>query len=370
MIGQPAPDLTRPTDPGEVLRAAGAWLDGPLAAWGFRWMPEERSPAGDFPLRRERGGRIEQIELWHSSFSLLGVRHNGAGRRLRLGMSMSVRDRDLGAWRRSRHPRLVEIMGDRVVGHPVCWVAAAAGEIDLSDPARRLDALAGAVEAIGDHVLPWFDATGEPELLARTAPVVTLRSSAYAIIDWLAFRGRRDLIGVLLDRVLTTYPEERSVYQRGWQRAMDGVDVTDIRLNELVGWTAARFGDPGYLPPAGAAPATSAVSGAPVDALRPLRKPDGTPLTVVVTGRIEGRVRSRIDPMVERLGGRPADSMSPDTDLVITGDRVNAKVVRTATAWGVAVMSSQQFLGLYYAHNARDPDWMARVLAAVLTEAD
>jgi hypothetical protein len=57
MIEELSDELRSATRPQEVLRTAGAWLGAALADQGFRWVPEKDR------LRRERGRRIEEIEV-------------------------------------------------------------------------------------------------------------------------------------------------------------------------------------------------------------------------------------------------------------------------------------------------------------------
>lgn len=373
----------------EQLRAVGARLADLLADQGFRWVPWPGC------LYRERDHRIEEIHL-----DGLPDKPGKPAGRATTRLHMAVRDRELQHWRVG-NPELVLSKSDFLVGHPVGYLTgAAAAQLDLRDAAGRDDALTDTVAVIRDQVLPWFDVTTEPDLLAGTAPDCTLRAGGYAIVEWLAGRDRRDLIGVVLDRVLTAYPGDRTGYEGGRQiaagtdrptglavyRAHDpGFAVTGeptkgfVYTAERLGWSAAKHGQPDHLSPAEvASPAAVTVPGAPGAVLRPLQRPDGTPMTVVVTGRVEGLTRKRAviseltrtqaDDLVRAYGGTPTGSVSRRTDLVIAGERAGAAKTVKATTLGVPIMPAVEFTHLCRAYEDRDTDRAAWIVASVLAE--
>ncbi|MEV0808179.1 NAD-dependent DNA ligase LigA [Micromonospora sp. NPDC050200] len=109
--------------------------------------------------------------------------------------------------------------------------------------------------------------------------------------------------------------------------------------------------------PALAAPAPD---GAPSP--RPLQKPDGTPMTVVVTGAVPGLTRNEGNEAVETLGGRSSGSVSKRTDLVVVGEGAGSKADK-AEQLGVRILPADQFAALLHAHAADDIDAIRRILA-------
>jgi hypothetical protein len=76
------------------------------------------------------------------------------------------------------------------------------GDIYLTEPAERERRLEAFVAMFGNAVLPWFAEASEPEL------IVASRAGDYtndpvALIEWLASRGRQDLIAAYAQRYLT-----------------------------------------------------------------------------------------------------------------------------------------------------------------------
>ncbi|GIJ58657.1 NAD-dependent DNA ligase LigA [Virgisporangium aurantiacum] len=120
--------------------------------------------------------------------------------------------------------------------------------------------------------------------------------------------------------------------------------------------------EPGATPPAapGAAPATD--SGADSGAALPLRRPDGTPMTVVVTGSVPGLTRNEGNEAVEELGGKSSGSVSKKTDLVVVGDGAGTKAAK-AEELGLRILPSDEFAKLLAAHRAGDADAVATILA-------
>ncbi|MEV8513683.1 NAD-dependent DNA ligase LigA [Dactylosporangium sp. NPDC051484] len=77
----------------------------------------------------------------------------------------------------------------------------------------------------------------------------------------------------------------------------------------------------------------------------PLRKEDGTPMTVVVTGSVPGLTRNEGNEAVERLGGRSSGSVSKKTDLVVVGDGAGSKAAK-AEELGIRIMPAEEFAEL------------------------
>ncbi|MEV6350690.1 NAD-dependent DNA ligase LigA [Actinoplanes sp. NPDC051851] len=83
----------------------------------------------------------------------------------------------------------------------------------------------------------------------------------------------------------------------------------------------------------------------------PLRREDGTPMTVVVTGSVPGLTRNEGNEAVERLGGKSSGSVSARTDLVVVGDGAGSKAAK-AEQLGVRILPSDRFAALLAAHDA------------------
>jgi DNA ligase (NAD+) len=112
--------------------------------------------------------------------------------------------------------------------------------------------------------------------------------------------------------------------------------------------------------PGGGAAATPAVVDGAVPLL-PLQKPDGTAMTVVVTGSVPGLTRNEGNEAVETLGGKSSGSVSKRTDLVVVGDGAGSKADK-AQELGVRILPADQFAALLDAHAAGDTDAVARIL--------
>jgi DNA ligase (NAD+) len=86
----------------------------------------------------------------------------------------------------------------------------------------------------------------------------------------------------------------------------------------------------------------------------PLQRPDGSPMTVVVTGSVPGLTRTEGNEAVEELGGKSSGSVSKKTDLVVVGDGAGSKAAKAAEL-GVRIMPSEEFATLLAAHRAGEP---------------
>jgi DNA ligase (NAD+) len=88
---------------------------------------------------------------------------------------------------------------------------------------------------------------------------------------------------------------------------------------------------------------TEPVTEVPTDL--PFRKPDGSPMRVVVTGAIPGLSRDEGHAAVERLGGTTAGSVSAKTDLVVVGEGAGSKAAK-AEQLGIRIMPATEFAEL------------------------
>ncbi|MBB5868397.1 DNA ligase (NAD+) [Allocatelliglobosispora scoriae] len=114
-----------------------------------------------------------------------------------------------------------------------------------------------------------------------------------------------------------------------------------------------------------AAPAGTSADAADDHTGLPLRRADGTAMTVVVTGSVPGLSRNEGNEAVERLGGKSSGSVSKKTDLVVVGEGAGSKADKAAEL-GVPVMPAETFAALLAAHNAGDSQAAADLLAAAL----
>jgi DNA ligase (NAD+) len=110
--------------------------------------------------------------------------------------------------------------------------------------------------------------------------------------------------------------------------------------------------EPGATPPSAAPVVTGSL---------PLHRPDGTPMTVVVTGSVPGLTRNEGNEAVEELGGKSSGSVSKKTDLVVVGDGAGSKAAK-AEELGVRILPSEEFAKLLAAHRAGDTDAVSAIL--------
>ncbi|MGI5184727.1 NAD-dependent DNA ligase LigA [Dactylosporangium sp. CA-152071] len=94
----------------------------------------------------------------------------------------------------------------------------------------------------------------------------------------------------------------------------------------------------------------------------PLRRPDGTPMTVVVTGSVPGLTRDEGNEAVERLGGKSSGSVSKRTDLVVVGDGAGSKADK-AEQLGIRILPADQFAALLTAFTSGDEPTITTILS-------
>jgi DNA ligase (NAD+) len=112
--------------------------------------------------------------------------------------------------------------------------------------------------------------------------------------------------------------------------------------------------------PAGGAEGATAAEGAAAPLL-PLQRPDGTPMTVVVTGSVPGLTRNEGNEAVETLGGKSTGSVSKRTDLVVVGDGAGSKADKAAEL-GIRVLPADRFAALLAAHQTGDTETVTQIL--------
>jgi len=112
--------------------------------------------------------------------------------------------------------------------------------------------------------------------------------------------------------------------------------------------------------PAHAPAATPGADGGPFTVL-PLQKPDGSAMTVVVTGSVPGLTRAEGNEAVETLGGKSSGSVSTRTDLVAVGDGAGSKAAK-AEQLGIRILPADSFAALLSAHRTGDAGTVAQLL--------
>ncbi|WP_144122984.1 NAD-dependent DNA ligase LigA [Catellatospora sichuanensis] len=117
--------------------------------------------------------------------------------------------------------------------------------------------------------------------------------------------------------------------------------------------------------PTGRATATAAEADTATDAVLPLRRPDGTPMTVVVTGSVPGLTRNQGNEAVEELGGKSSGSVSARTDFVVVGDGAGSKATKAADL-GLPILDADKFAQLLTAHRTGDHDAASAILDTVV----
>jgi DNA ligase (NAD+) len=136
-------------------------------------------------------------------------------------------------------------------------------------------------------------------------------------------------------------------------------ELTDLApvIDKLIarGVTMTEPGVPGRAATLSAEAAADPSSGSAAAALvpLPLRREDGKPMTVVVTGSVPGLTRNEGNEAVEHLGGKSSGSVSARTDLVVVGAGAGSKAAK-AEELGVRIMPSERFADLLAAHKAGD----------------
>ncbi|MFG2040004.1 hypothetical protein [Dactylosporangium sp. NPDC048998] len=192
--------LTTATRPRDVVNAAGAWLGAALAAEGFRWLPRRRR------LEREAGGLLHRISLAPSAY-------NRTGSSIEVTTYVSVHDPALRARRGGDD--------DLVCGHALGYTAGRAngyvygdftdGQLQLADPVLRLGVLERFAATVREGVLPWFAEASDVETVVGSF-AGDHTANPEALVDWLASRGRPDLVAAYGARYLARHPGR----EEGW----------------------------------------------------------------------------------------------------------------------------------------------------------
>ncbi|MEU7908058.1 NAD-dependent DNA ligase LigA [Actinoplanes sp. NPDC049118] len=247
------------------------------------------------------------------------------------------------------------------------------------------------IEGLGDKVIAGLVAAG---LVTDPADLYDLDAEACAKLDRLGRTSATKLVANIeasktqpLSRVLTGLGVRmtgRSMSRRlarhfGSMAALTSATVEELQQVEAVGPERAatiaaelidlapviakltergvNMTEPGVPGPAGRTAAPAGAESAPL----PLRREDGKPMTVVVTGSVPGLTRNEGNEAVEHLGGRSSGSVSARTDLVVVGAGAGSKAAK-AEQLGVRIMASERFAELLAAHDAGDSPALADFL--------
>jgi DNA ligase (NAD+) len=235
------------------------------------------------------------------------------------------------------------------------------------------------IEGLGDKILDMLVAAG---LVTDAADLYDLDVPTLAALERMGDVSATKLVGNIqasreqpLSRVLTGLGVRmtgRSMSRRlarhfGTMRALLDASVEDLQQVEGVGperavTIAAELVE--LTPVIGklADRGVNMTEPGVVAAALPLRKPDGTPMTVVVTGSVPGLTRNEGNEAVEALGGKSSGSVSKRTDLVVVGDGAGSKADKAADL-GVRTMPADRFKDLLDAYRAGDNGTVERLLA-------
>jgi DNA ligase (NAD+) len=251
------------------------------------------------------------------------------------------------------------------------------------------------IEGLGDKIIDLVVRAG---LVTDPADLYDLDVATVATLDRMGEVSATKLVAGIqaskaqpLSRVLTALGVRmtgRSMSRRlarhfGTMQAMLAASVEDLQQVEGVGperavMIAAELADlapvigklaergVNMTEPGGPTLAAPLHEGAPLQegtpaAVLPLRRPDGTPMTVVVTGSVPGLTRNEGNEAVERLGGKSSGSVSKRTDLVVVGEGAGSKADK-AEQLGVRILPADRFAALLDAHATGDTDTVAQIL--------
>lgn len=223
-----AQEIAELQQPGEVVRAAGAWLGLRLRAEGFVWLKSQGT------LQRRDHDRLEQVHLQSSKW-------NRSGGPIEFKSMLNVRDRGLKNWRRA-HPEQAVRSGDDdwVCGHPFGdSVGTFLNGVDLASPNQRIKELEKYVERIETVAVPWFASTRDPEVLVETVPDQTLKLFPAELLESLVCRMHSALARPLADRWLGLDPAHPAEFEAGRERGLRGEGPPGGFSRQSLGWSCA-----------------------------------------------------------------------------------------------------------------------------------
>jgi hypothetical protein len=224
-------ELVMSESPSEVFAAAGRWLDAELAPDGFRWFP------GPAMLERVAGPVRHQVTFDRESpehtHGVVGVE-----------ATAQVTDDGLFDWRRANARRVTgvdDVVCRLLVGHVLTGSPRYRGGgrrsgvllLWLDDREREL---AHWVANFRAAVVPWFDEVLDPEHVSR-GPVADAATWPAGVVEWLAYRRRRDLIPQFVERYAEGCPSSRPGLARGRELAAAGEPLgTEEDRFVALGW--------------------------------------------------------------------------------------------------------------------------------------
>jgi len=202
-----------------VVDVAGAWIAEALAEHGFRWLRKTRD------VQRDVDGIVHRIALQPSSY-------NRTGQLIRISTYVGVGDPALRRWRLA-HPHLVGGPADHdlVCAHLLGYASGRAngyvygdaldGDIDLTDPAQRARHLDRFVAMVREGVLPWFAEASDPDSIVSSR-AGDFTNNSVAILEWLAYQGRIDLVHNYVRRYRARHPGTEQPWADGVAAALAG----------------------------------------------------------------------------------------------------------------------------------------------------
>jgi hypothetical protein len=215
--------------PGEVMRAAGAWLSAALSAEGFGWLRSLGT------LQRKDRGRLEQVHLQNSKW-------NRSGELIEFSSIVNVRDRVLKEWRQAHPHQAVRLGDDWVCGHQFGDVVGFVGNVDLTSADRRIKALENYVDRVRTVAIPWFAASSDPTTLVEAVPGLTLEPFAAELLEWLVSRNQEAPLRPLIERWLGLNAVHPAEFEAGRERALRGEGPPGAYSRQSLGWSCVMLG--------------------------------------------------------------------------------------------------------------------------------
>jgi hypothetical protein len=218
--------LLRLDQPGEVVRAAGAWLAANLADEGFVWLKSRGT------LQRRDGPWIEQIHLQNRKW-------NRTGELIEFGSVVNARDRDLRKWRQA-NPDLAFHDDDWVCGHQFGYIVGSLehGDVDLSHPEQRLQRLGDFLAKIRRAAVPWFASLRDPARLGQQVDNLSLSAHPSSLIEFAMSRNEYDQARQIVRRWLAISPAHPARFAAGRELAQRGEKPGVMNRAGEVGWTS------------------------------------------------------------------------------------------------------------------------------------
>lgn len=226
------PEFLPGLTPTEILNEAGEWLAFRLGN-GFRWVKSRRA------VSRTRGRRTDEIRLQPSKWNRAGV---GTWATVRV----TIRSKDLAAWRRS-HP------DDTLLAHDpeLLWTnefinvdkslyfVELFGHLEQDDKAIRHISLVELLRGSEAVILPMLEHFESPQTASNRLPDAWFVLAA-PLVEWAISLGDRSSARRITERMMRVHVHEATVFERG-QAFYQAGKRPGLGLGEdALGWLASR----------------------------------------------------------------------------------------------------------------------------------